>query len=42
MTLSTVNNRSVNRPQPSLIGRTTFVDNLVRAFRLLSDYDAQS
>jgi len=42
MTLSTVNNRIVNRPQPSLIGRTTFVDNLVRAFRLISDYDALS
>lgn len=39
MVLSTINNRIVNRPRPSLIGRSTFVANLCRAFRLISDFD---
>lgn len=39
MVLSTVNNRIVNRPRPKLIGYTTFVKNLTRAFYLISDYD---
>lgn len=40
MILSTVNNRIVNRPRPSLIGRSTFVQNLTRAFWLVSGYDS--
>jgi AcrR family transcriptional regulator len=40
--LSTINNRIVNRPRPSLIDRSTFVGNLIRAFRLVSDYDSLS
>jgi AcrR family transcriptional regulator len=39
MVLSMVNNRIVNRPRPSLIGHSTFVDNATRAFHLVSDYD---
>lgn len=33
-----VNNRIVNRPRPSLLGHSTFIENLARAFRLVSDY----
>jgi AcrR family transcriptional regulator len=40
--LSTINNRIVNRPRPSLLGRPTFIDNLTRAFRLVSDYQSLS
>lgn len=40
MVLGMVNNRIVNRPRPSFIGHETFVDNLTRAFRLVSDCDA--
>lgn len=40
MILSMVNNRIVNRPRPSLIGHSTFVENLTRAFRLVSGYDS--
>ena len=40
MVLGMVNNRIVNRPQPSLIGHSTFVANLSRAFRLVSGFDA--
>jgi AcrR family transcriptional regulator len=39
MVLSMINNRIVNRPRPSLIGSSTFVDNLSRAFLLISDFD---
>jgi AcrR family transcriptional regulator len=39
MVFGMVNNRIVNRPRPSLIGNSTFVANLTRAFRLVSDYD---
>lgn len=39
MVFGMVNNRIVNRPRPSLIGHSTFVENLTRAFRLVSDYD---
>jgi AcrR family transcriptional regulator len=35
-----VNNRIVNRPRPSLIGHSTFIENLTRAFRLVSGYDS--
>lgn len=38
--LSMVNNRIVNRPKPSLLGHSTFVENLTRAFNLVSDYQA--
>jgi AcrR family transcriptional regulator len=37
--LSTINNRIVNRPQPALINRSTFIGSLMRAFHLVSDYD---
>lgn len=39
LVLGVVNNRIVNRPRPSLIGESTFVANLTRAFRLVSDYE---
>lgn len=39
MVFGMVNNRIVNRPRPSLIGNSTFVANLTRAFSLVSDYD---
>lgn len=39
MVLGMINNRIVNRPRPSLVGHSTFVRNLVRAFRLVADYD---
>lgn len=39
MVFGMVNNRIVNRPRPSLIGHSTFVESLARAFRLVSDYD---
>lgn len=38
--LSTINNRIVNRPRPSLINRSTFIASLIRAFRLVSEYDS--
>ncbi|MGD8340440.1 MAG: TetR/AcrR family transcriptional regulator [Gammaproteobacteria bacterium] len=39
MVLAMINNRIVNRPRPSLIGHSSFVHNLTRAFRLVSDHD---
>jgi AcrR family transcriptional regulator len=39
MVLAMINNRIVNRPRPSLIGQSSFVSRLTRAFRLVSDYD---
>jgi AcrR family transcriptional regulator len=39
MVLGMVNNRIVNRPRPSLIGHSTFVENLTRAFGLVADLD---
>jgi AcrR family transcriptional regulator len=39
MALGVINNRIVNRPNPSLNGRSAFVKNLTRAFMLVSDYD---
>ena len=39
MVLGMINNRIVNRPRPSLIGHSTFVENLTRAFSLVADYD---
>ena len=38
--LGTINNRLVNRPQPSLLGQKTFVEKLTRAFCLVADYEA--
>lgn len=40
MVLSILNNRIVNRPRPSLIGHSTFVANLTRAFLLIADYES--
>jgi hypothetical protein len=37
--LGTINNAILNRPGPSFIGQAEFIDNLARAFRLVSDYD---
>lgn len=37
--LGTINNTIINRPGPIFMGQKTFVDNLARAFRLVSDYD---
>jgi AcrR family transcriptional regulator len=37
--LGTVNNAIINRPGPILLGQKQFVENLARAFRLVSDYD---
>jgi AcrR family transcriptional regulator len=39
MAFSTINNAIMNRPGPIFLGQTLFIDNLVRAFRLVSDYD---
>jgi AcrR family transcriptional regulator len=39
LALGTVNNAIVNRPGPIFIGQELFVDNLVRAFRLVAGYD---
>jgi AcrR family transcriptional regulator len=39
LVLSAVNNRIVNRPRPSFIGQADFIAYLVRAFRLVSEYD---
>ena len=38
--LGTINNRIVNRPEPSLLGQKTFVEQLTRAFGLVAEYDA--
>lgn len=41
ITLGAVNNSIVNRPGPVLLlGRERFIENLVRTFRLVSNYDA--
>lgn len=37
--LGTINNRIVNRPRPSMKDQNTFIEDLIRAFRLVSDYD---
>lgn len=39
LVLGTINNAIFNRPGPILIGQAEFVDNLERAFRLVSGYD---
>jgi AcrR family transcriptional regulator len=37
--LSTINNAIINRPGPILIGQPTFVANLARTFRLVSNFE---
>lgn len=37
--LGTVNNTIINRPGPIFMGQALFVENLARAFRLVSGYD---
>jgi hypothetical protein len=37
--LGTVNNTIINRPGPIFMGQASFVDGLIRAFRLVSGYD---
>jgi len=37
--LGTINNAIFNRPGPMFIGQAVFIENLVRAFRLVSGYD---
>ena len=39
VTLGTVNNAIINRPGPIFIGHDLFVENLIRAFRVVSGYD---
>lgn len=39
LALGTINNAIINRPGPIFLGQKLFVKNLVRAFRLVSDYD---
>ncbi|HZF28535.1 MAG TPA: TetR/AcrR family transcriptional regulator [Gammaproteobacteria bacterium] len=39
ITLGTINNTIINRPGPIVLGQTSFVANLARAFRLVSGYD---
>jgi AcrR family transcriptional regulator len=40
LALGTINNAIINRPGPVFIGQQRFVRNLVRAFRLVADYDS--
>lgn len=37
--LGTINNTIINRPGPIFMGQKVFIENLVRAFRLVSGYD---
>lgn len=39
MALGTINNTIINRPGPIFMGQAVFVDNLARAFRLVSGYE---
>lgn len=39
ISLGIINNTIINRPGPIFMGQTEFVDNLTRAFRLVSGYD---
>jgi AcrR family transcriptional regulator len=39
ITLGTINNAMINQPGPIFIGQEQFVENLTRAFRLVSGYD---
>jgi AcrR family transcriptional regulator len=38
--LALINNAIINRPGPIFLGQDEFIDNVVRAFRLVSSYDA--
>jgi AcrR family transcriptional regulator len=40
LTFGTINNAILNRPGPFFMEQTLFIENLVRAFRLVSGYDA--
>jgi hypothetical protein len=40
LTFGTINNTILNRPGPFFMDQALFVENLVRAFRLVSGYDA--
>lgn len=40
LVLGTINNAIINRPGPVLMGQAEFVENLARAFRLVSGYDS--
>jgi hypothetical protein len=39
LALGTINNTIINRPGPIFMDQALFVDNLARAFRLVSGYD---
>jgi len=39
LVLGTINNTIINRPGPIFMEQALFVDNLARAFRLVSGYD---
>jgi len=39
ITLGTINNSIINRPGPVFLGQARFIENLVRAFLLISDYE---
>jgi AcrR family transcriptional regulator len=39
LALGTINNAIINRPGPIFIGQQRFIENLVRAFCLVADYD---
>jgi AcrR family transcriptional regulator len=39
LALGTINNAIINRPGPIFLDQTLFVENLARAFRLVSGYD---
>ena len=39
LALGTINNAIINRPGPIFLGQELFVKNLVRAFRLVANYD---
>lgn len=39
LALGTINNTIMNRPGPVFMGQKQFIDDLARAFRLVSDYD---
>jgi AcrR family transcriptional regulator len=39
LALGTINNAIINRPGPIFMGQAAFIENLARAFRLVSEYD---
>jgi len=39
LVFGTINNTIINRPGPVFMGQSQFIDSLVRAFRLVSNYD---